>query len=191
MAKRDTSLGRGVYFAIEDYIGLFPRIIVFIVDSIILLIALLVLLALSPVVRPFLSIEKQYSGAAEAWCFIAFLLFAWIYLTVLKTSRFRTVGYWLAGARIVTLQGNRPSPIRMTLRMTLRLTLLATGPKNFLFDLLWSGIDDDKQTLRDRFLGTCVVKTNAEPIGEGEVHLARYFATGFNLAYPKVFRPKK
>lgn len=75
--------------------------------------------------------------------------------------------------------------------MTFRMLLWAFGPFNLLFDLLWSGIDDDRQTLRDRFAGTCVVKNRAEPIGTAEIHLTYYYAFGFALMYPRVMRRKR
>ena len=55
-----------------------------------------------------------------------------------------------------------------------------------------SGLDsmDDRQTLRDRFAGTCLINDGANPIGTGEIHLT-YFDIGyFNLAYPRVVHPK-
>jgi len=118
--------------------------------------------------------------------FWGWLVFAYLYLTLLKASRVRTLGYKLTGSKIVNLRGQRPSIIWMTFR----LALWIGGPFSFLFDLFWSGIDDDRQTLRDRFAGTCVVNTNAEPIGESEIHLAYFTAGGFNLMYPKVMRSK-
>jgi uncharacterized RDD family membrane protein YckC len=117
---------------------------------------------------------------------LLFIGFTWAYLTVVKASRIRTVGYRLAGARIVNLRGRRPS----VMRMTFRLLLWVFGPLHLVLDLLWSGIDDDCQTLCDRFAGTCVVNSRAEPIGKAEIHLVHYNAFGFALMYPRVMRPK-
>lgn len=75
-------------------------------------------------------------------------------------------------------------------RMTFRMLLWTFGPLNLLFDLLWSGIDDDQQTLRDRFAGTCVVRKRAKPIGTAEIHLIHYYAFGFALMFPRVMRPR-
>ena len=110
----------------------------------------------------------------------------WIYEVVLKRSTIRTLGYRLTGCRIVNLQGQRPSLFALTFRALLWMF----GPFNLLFDLLWCGIDDDRQTLRDRFAETCLINENAPPIGTGEIHLT-YFDIGmFNLAYARVTHPK-
>jgi uncharacterized RDD family membrane protein YckC len=120
---------------------------------------------------------------------IVFLLsataFAWWYEVLLKRSRFRTLAYWLMGCKIVNLQGERPGLIALTLR-----ALLVFGPIHYLFDLLWSGIDEDRQSLRDRYCMTCLVKVNAEPMGAGNVQLVHYFAGGFALMYAHVAHPK-
>jgi uncharacterized RDD family membrane protein YckC len=108
----------------------------------------------------------------------------YVYLAVLKPTPIRTVGYWIAGTKIVTLRGERPS----TLRMSLRLMIWILGPFNFLIDLGWLGIDPDKQTMRDCLAGTCVVRNKAQPAGTGEIHLVRYHVAGLNLMYPRVIR---
>ena len=110
----------------------------------------------------------------------------WFYLAVLKPSKVRTVGYWLLGCRIVDLRGQKPS----ILRMRFRSILWVFGPFNLLFDLIWCGIDDDRQSLRDRFVGTCVVRNRAVPIGNGEIHLAYFNAMGYALVFPRVVHPK-
>ena len=74
--------------------------------------------------------------------------------------------------------------------MTFRLLIWLLGPFNLLFDLFWSSLDDDRQTLRDRFAGTCVFNNQAEPIGTAEIHLTHYNAFGFALIYSRVMRPK-
>ena len=111
---------------------------------------------------------------------------SWLYLAVLKPSPVRTVGFRLANLKIVNLRGQRPS----VLRMTFRLMLWMFGPFNLLFDLMWMGPDADHQSLRDCFSGTCVVRNDALPLGEGPVHLVRYTAMGMAMAYPRVVRPR-
>jgi len=81
------------------------------------------------------------------------------------------------------------------MRMTFRMLLWVYVALNKLFallflDLFWSGVDDDRQTLCDRFAGTCVVKSASEPSGSAEIHLAYYTACGFVFVYPRVMRPK-
>ena len=112
-------------------------------------------------------------------------LIMWVYLTVLKRSQVRTLGYILAGTKIVTLKGDRPS----IWRMTYRLLLWVLGPLNVLVDLFWVSNDDDSQTLRDRLAGTYVVRSNAEPIGRGRIALVGYYAFALALTFSKVIRP--
>ncbi|MFK7778755.1 MAG: RDD family protein [Gimesia sp.] len=172
--KRDTSLGEGVYYASEDYIGLSRRALILVVDFVVL--------------------YAIYYGSAYLCIvmtndlthtyFLYYYLFVWFYLTILKASKLRTVGYWLANARIVNLRGKRPSVFRMTYRTM----FWVLGPFNYFFDLMWSATDDDRQTMRDRFAGTCVVKNNAEPMGTAEIHMTYYSAVGYNLMYPRVMR---
>ena len=64
------------------------------------------------------------------------------------------------------------------------------GPFNLLFDLMWCGLDEDKQTLRDRFAETCLINDHATPIGTGEIHLTYFDIGSFNLMYPRVVHPK-
>lgn len=174
--KRDTSLGTGVYFALDDYVGLVRRVMILIVD----------LAVLVGVYFLFAAAFVAMAGDLNGTFVLIYIGFAWAYLTVLKSSRIRTAGYWLTGARILNLRGKRPSVFRMTFREL----LWAFGPFNLFLDLLWSGIDDDRQTLRDRFAGTCVVNHRAESIGAAEIHLVHYNAFGFALMYPRVMRPR-
>ncbi|NEQ52646.1 MAG: RDD family protein [Leptolyngbya sp. SIO3F4] len=172
---RDTSLGMGVYFSPDDYVGITRRIVILGIDLAVL-ITVYVLFAVL-----LIPIAGERSGSVG----LLYIGFVWAYLTVLKSSRLRTVGYRLMGARIINLRGRRPS----MLRMTFRLLLWMFGPFNLLFDLLWSSFDDDHQTLRDRFAGTCVVNSQADPVGTAEIQLKYYYAFGFALMYSRVMRP--
>ncbi len=171
---RDRSLGDGVYFAETDYIGFSPRIAILIVDSICLV---------------------------AIWCLVAFVWFilvgdydrvvavivlavTWCYLVPLKRSRIRTLGYKLLGAKLVTLQGEKPSLVMLTFREMLWLF----GPFGLMIDLIFCGIDSDSQTLRDRFTNMCLVKNSAQPIGRGEIHLAYINMLGYSFALPRVSR---
>ena len=176
-ARRDCSLGEGVYFSPEDYIGFRRRLVIWLVD----LIVVCMLGALIKIVSVGLT-DQQDMTSDFVWQFCA-----WAYLTVLRSSRVRTVGYWVTGARIVNLQGTRPSVFRMTYRLMLNLY----SPFNILYDLLWVGVDQDHQSLTDRFAGTCVVRKNSQPAGRSEIHLAYYTALFFIYFYPCVVRPRE
>jgi len=173
--KRDHSLGEGVYFAHDDYAGLMRRVVILCVDSAVLVMAGAALYVVAGFLYPIL-------GDRVRLLLLFWVVLAYVYLAILKPSPIRTVGYWIADVKILTLRGQRPS----ILRMTFRLMLWAFGPFNFLLDLFWVGIDEDSQTLRDRFAGTCVVRNQSQPVGRGEIHLAYYDAFGFNLMYPRV-----
>jgi uncharacterized RDD family membrane protein YckC len=173
---RDHSLGEGVFFAPEEYAGVGRRILIVLVDSMVIVCATIALAVL-------LFLASDYIGERTCfYCWVLHLILVWAYLTVIKTSRIRTVGYWVAGTKIIDLNGKRPSLVRMTFR----LMLWIFGPFSFFFDLIWVGVDPDRQTLRDRFAGTCVVANRAEPLGRGEIHLAYFNAGGFAISYPHV-----
>ncbi len=111
-------------------------------------------------------------------------ILAYLYLSVLKASELRTPGYWLTGLRIVDLKGRRPS----LARMTFRLVFWILGPIHPLYDLLYVSNDGQRQTLRDRLVGTYVVRRSAEPAGRGRKSLERLGFMGMMLLLP-VVRP--
>jgi uncharacterized RDD family membrane protein YckC len=176
--QADHSLGDGVYYASVDYRGLTPRILIVIVDLVVLFAAFFAFAIAFDTFR-------RHGDRYAALSLLAFFLAVFGYLTVLKAT-FGTAGYWLTGSRIVNLRGQRPS----VLRMTLRLIMFLFFPISFIGDFIWCMVDEDRQTLRDRFAGTFVIRWYAEPIGNGAVHLTHYHAFGLALAYPCVMRPK-
>ncbi|HBE67597.1 MAG TPA: RDD family protein [Planctomycetaceae bacterium] len=177
----DDSLGDADYYRLEDYAGFGTRILVVLLDAVALL-ALAVLLWL-----PFLvlilagAIQRDPSG--NYW--IAMLILTWCYLTVVKRKG-KTLSYWILKLRIVNAKGGEPSIAVMTGRMMLWLL----GPFNVVLDLLWLGADTERQSLRDSYMGTYVIKRDAKPIGRATLSLARYYSCGFAFAYPRVNRPR-
>ncbi len=173
--RRDNSLGDGVYFASDAYVGIGRRLLILIVDAAVLIFAYILFWSacfflLHDPVGPFL---------------LAVVAITWIYLAVVKQSELRTVGLRMTDARVVTLRGQKPSILRMTFRMMLWMF----GPFNFIYDLVWTGPDNECRTLRDCFAGTCVVNHTAKSVGTAEIHLVHYHAFGFNLTYPRACRP--
>ena len=179
----DNSLGDADYYDPKDYVGFGKRLIVMLIDSIaIVLIGIalwlpFVVLLLAEV------IESDPSGLY----LLTFLIAIWVYLAPIKRSDFGTIAYRLLGIKLVSAKGGRPSLFNMTMRMTIWMF----GPFNVVLDLLWLGADTESQSLRDCYLGTYLVKRDAIPIGRAPVHLTRYYAMGFALAYPRVCRPKR
>ena len=170
----DSSLGVGLYYAEDDYIGLGKRLLILAVDSCVLALALWITDVLWNALPP-----NDTTHMVLSWGLAGF---AYAYLTVIKASRIRTLGYRLLGAKVLTFRGERPSIFRMTLRLFLWVLFDAK-------DLVWVGIDQDRQSLRDRYTGTCVVKANAISIGEAPIHLAYYQAFTYSLMLPTVCRP--
>jgi uncharacterized RDD family membrane protein YckC len=116
---------------------------------------------------------------------IALLIFAavwFVYFVLLKRSRIGTVGYALAGARIVNLRGERPG----IAALTVRLLFVVAGPLNFLVDLLWISSDQNRQALRDKFAHTYVIRATAIPIGTGRVVYRTYTVFGATMLFQEV-----
>ena len=106
------------------------------------------------------------------------------YFVLLKGSRFRTLGYVIAAAQIVSLKGERPS----ILSLTGRLLFALAGPLNFFLDILWLTGDGDRQALRDKFAGTYVVRRHSRPAGVGTIVLRTYMFSGMTFLFKEVRR---
>jgi len=174
-ALPDNSLGDGVYYANHDYAGLLRRLAIICIDSLVLVTIYLVggtLILTFGILNPLQLL-------------VSFWILAWGYLTVMK-STIRTPGYWVTRCRVVTLRGQRPS----VSRMTFRLLLCLLSPFTPVIDLLWTSVDEQSQTLRDRFAGTCVVRSRAVPMGTGDVRVSYYHALSYNLTYAAVRVPR-
>lgn len=165
----------GVLFQKGDYAGLLKRTLVIVIDTIVLWLAwVAVAWTWYGIIRPG---EEPLSEASWSWLAVVYL-----YLAICKPSRLRTVGYWVAGVRIVDFRGNSPG----FLRMTFRFLLWIVGPVNLVVDWLWLGGDKHKQSLRDKFAGTYVVRSRAEPIGTSSRRTAYYNFFGVTLMFAEV-----
>jgi uncharacterized RDD family membrane protein YckC len=107
---------------------------------------------------------------------------AYLYLTLLKRSRIRTLGYILTGVRIVDIRGGRPS----LLQMTVRLAPLLPVPWSLLFDLAWMVDEPQRQTLRDKWAGTFIVRRKAKPVGTAPIRYKRIGFGGVFLIFPEI-----
>src|SRR5262249_30006655 len=143
-------LGNGVYFARLDYAGFLRRLIIIMVDLLVILVVGVVILMAWDLARP--GVESPIPGLL--WIGIAYL-----YLTLLRGSQSRTLGYILTGVRIINLKGERPSYFWMNMRLSLWLL----GPINPIVDLLWFWGDENRQMLRDKLTGTYVIRRGADP----------------------------
>ncbi|MFG0264091.1 MAG: RDD family protein [Rhodopirellula sp. JB055] len=177
----DNSLGEGVYFPLQSYPGFIRRSLAMLIDGTIVMFLGTGIWALLSL----LFYAMEFTRSPEVFFFVIWLATTWAYMTLLKRSWLRTIGYRLAGLQIVDANGSRPS----LTRMTLRLLMWVFGPFNFFFDMVWLGADSERQTLRDCYCGTYVVRTAAQPEGIAPLHLTRYFAAGLAPSYPRVVRP--
>lgn len=163
----------GVYYNTCDYAGILRRLFSEVVDLVALIILAILLFIL---------------GLCSDWIAEAFiplfLLLCYAYLAILKATRWGTLGYILAGVRLVNLQGQQAS----IWRSSFRLGLLLLGPIYFLFDFLWVGNDPNRQSIRDKFAGTCVVRRKATPAGRGPIHYMTYYVMAYTLVFPEVIR---
>ena len=105
-----------------------------------------------------------------------------LYLVLLKHSRFRTLGYLVGGIRIVSIQGQRPS----IWSLTIRALFAFFGPLNMLIDILWLTSDERRQALRDKFAHTYVIRNRAIPVGKGAIAYVPYTIFGANFVFAEV-----
>jgi len=180
----------GVYYESGDYGSLGKRFLAIAVDScFILILALIVAWIWSFFTKP----PDMNFVISHGWLSIAILspkyfwfctIMAYFYLSIIKPTKARTIGYRLANLKIVDLKGNQPSISKMTWRFI----LLIFGPFSLLIDLFWLGGDENRQTLRDKFVGTYVIKPNATPVGSGSIIYATYYLFGYSLIFQEVKR---
>src|SRR5262249_52484162 len=154
----------GVYYSPEDLAGFTRRMVVLAVDLMVVLLVCLPVFVLA-------SAAGLPSVAANACAF----LLAWSYMVGLKATGFATVGYRLANVQLVDLQGGRVSLWRSTCRF---LFLWATLGN--VIDLLWLSHDPNRQTLRDKIVGTYVIRRGSRPVGSGPVTYPTYFVAGLS-----------
>ena len=176
-SSKADGLGQGVYYAPGDYAGLLRRFIIIGMDFIVICFFSAIIIVL------IFDLPKNIDYIFSSKTYV-FLLFSYLYLAIIKRSDWGTVGYRLTGVRIVNLEGKRPS----LWQMTFRFLLLVFGPFHILIDLFWLGGDDYRQTLRDKIVGTYVIKHDALPLGKGEQLLVPYYFFTWALWFREVKR---
>ncbi len=164
-----------VYYRAEDHLGVMRRLVIDVVDTFVAvfvsLLATLVMVAVT--------------GMSAVGVLLSLLSWTtvWIvYFVILKGSRFRTLGYVIAGARIVNYSGERPG----YLALLGRLAFVILGPVNFVIDLCWISSDPAHQALRDKFAHTYVVRNDAVPAGAGRIVYPTYMTFGWTLMFAEV-----
>ncbi|HEY6393283.1 MAG TPA: RDD family protein [Bryobacteraceae bacterium] len=153
---------QGVYFRREDYAGFWRRLWVDVIDTLII-----GTVCLGPVIAFDLPLM------ASPWILNLYLaicaIVGFCYFVVLKRSKAGTVGYLVCGVRILGLDG-RPARLRS---LTFRTLFAVLGPLCGL-ESVWIAGDPHRQTLRDKFAQTYVVKRKAVPAGTGKVIFGYY-----------------
>ena len=186
----ELSKNQGVYYKLQDYGSLYKRIGVAITDLLFLIIIFFIIASVWPF---FFSSLDLTSGVEYGWLALAFFTpayfwtcttIAFLYLAILKPSSIRTIGYRIAGLKIVNMRGFKPS----LLQMAWRFLLLVFGPFHFIIDLFWLGGDDDRQSLRDKMAGTYVVRENSAPEGVGAFKYSNYNFFGLSFTFKEVKR---
>lgn len=174
----EAAAASGVYYRPDDYLGVLRRLLIEIVDLPIAVALSILLVGAVWSVAP--------AGDPEGIVLLVSSLVWFGYFVVLKGSRFRTVGYVVAGAQIVNLKGGRPS----FLSLFGRLLFAFVGPLNVLIDLFWLTGDPNRQALRDKFAGTYVIRRSAVPAGTGSIVLRTYMFWGMTFLFREVKRGK-
>jgi len=152
------NLEDGVFYPREAYAGFWLRLMIELIDAFIVT-GLCIGFALVLVN----SVPARESSLQAI--FISLILIWFGYFVLLKHSKLSTVGYRIGRAKIVNLQGNNFS----IYSLTLRLIFAVIGPFNILLDLLWITSDPYRQSLRDKFAHTYVIKRNARVAGKGKI----------------------
>ena len=165
----------GLYFRREDYASFWLRLLIDIIDVLLVggvcLLQSMVLWVSFPPNRTLVDLILA-SWAVTIFC----------YFVVLKWSKLGTVGYRIAGVRIIGLDGRPPT----FLTLALRLLFVPLGPLNPLLDLLWLSGDTHRQSIHDKLAHTYVVKRRAEPVGTGIIVYWYYDICGYNFLFPEV-----
>ncbi len=147
---------QGVYYRTEDYAGLIRRVLIALVDAAVIFACWMLL---STVWWFVFEEESTFMQAS----LITLPLLAYLYLSLIKRM-WGTLGYWTTGVRIVDMFGQRPSIVRMTGRFL----WLTFHPISIFLDLIWLTGEETRQTLRDKMVGTYVIRKQAQPIGTGD-----------------------
>jgi uncharacterized RDD family membrane protein YckC len=156
----------GVAYQEDDYAGLVRRILAGGIDFVAILI-LLPILSL-----PLQLFLKQMPGLWLVWGFGM----VWLYLVVLKRSPVRTLGYRIAGVKVVDLQGGRPG----IWCLTVRALFAFFGPFAPVLDFFWISDNPQKRALRDLLGQTYVVRIDAQPVGRVSLRYRVYDIWGYN-----------
>jgi uncharacterized RDD family membrane protein YckC len=164
----------GVYFRREDYAAFGRRALVDIVDFVIAAGAWFVLMMV-------IGIAFNIVAGMPALTVITGGIIWFGYFIVLKRVA-RTPGYMLGRVRLIGVDG---LPAGWDALFT-RALFICLGPLNWLMDLATLWHDRHRQTVRDKFARTYVVKKDAKPIGKGKLVVKHFSMSFINLVVREV-----
>jgi len=173
MKNHDKNIG--VYYNKKDYAGFFKRTIIAVID----LSVIFVIATIAVSVNNYLMNDDKTLFRFNAISILTILI---LYMALLKRSKYRTLGYIIAGVKIVNLKGEKPS----VFQMISRLFLFLLGPIGLIIDIIWLTSETTKQTLRDKYVGTYVINKNASPAGEGPLQSVNIEVLGWRLFFREV-----
>ena len=178
MAKKITARNC-VYYKKQDYASIWKRIFAWVID----------LSVISFFIGGYWYGNFYFINDSMLAVTISFwgsVLIAYVYLAILKPSKLRTLGFRVADIKIVDLYGKKPSWSTMLVRFL----LLAIGPFTLIIDILWLTGETTKQTLRDKYVGTYVVRNSSEPYGTGISRNVELDFLGWHLIYKEIVLPE-
>jgi uncharacterized RDD family membrane protein YckC len=184
LADPGADIGPFVYRR-EDYVGTIRHIVIIAVDLAVILFVVFPLGFVPAIVAESLSIRS------DSFLFVGPLFLTWLYLTVLKPSRIRSPGYWVTGSKIVTIYGEKPSTLCMTIRLAATVFWFSLPLGTFLVDFMWPTVDSERQMLRDLYCGTRMIRNRATPVAQGRISHSFYTAMGYSLMYTSVRKEAK
>ncbi len=164
----------GVVFKESDYSSLLTRASIILID-----LALLILLF---VVGYFIDDYLYQNYLIDSYVITRYIspILAFLYLTILKTSKIGTLGQKITKTKILHINGKKPN----IFVMTYRLFFWGFGPLNFITDFAWVTLNKEKRTVRDSLSNTITIKRNAEPIStDSEKKNIRVLFFGLNFLY--------
>ncbi len=164
----------GVIFKDSDYASFFIRAIIIFID-----IVFLILLLIPSVFLDDFLYQGYYVDDYVVTKYV-FSIVPLFYLTVLKSSKFGTLGQKITKTKILHINGKRPS----VFVMIYRLFFWGFGPLNFIADFAWMTLNKEKRTVRDSLSNTIVVKKEAKPIStDSKIRNVRVLFFGLNFLY--------
>jgi len=166
----------GVYFRREDYAGFWLRLLIDLIDVVV--VAGVHLFVLATVTFPSTEMVGDLLLVTSA-------IVVFSYFVILKRSRIGTVGFRVVGFKVVGLNGQPADWFSLTLRLLFAVLFGGLGPLSVL-DQVWLSSDTHRQTLRDKFAQTYVVKKEAQPVGSGRIEPWNYEICCYNFIFREV-----